>query len=601
MKAFYKKRLWVAVILAVLAALLPLCFFHTGNAYASSHSDGNSDAYSYVFNTFDVTYDIDESGYMCVTEKIGVTYTGAKSYAITRTLITEDSDRILNLSVYEFTDGEYEEADYSIDSESGDVVVEIGDEDSKTNESHIYTLYYEYYSTDQTENEVCIYPLNGIEAEIEVAAFRFNLPYTPDGSVEITLDGEDVKYSIAGNNVTISLTDIESGAELKMYASFNAGTISSYTNINGYFVLIVLGVIAIALIVVKLVFFNKHRLKKEMRRELPPGYDPLLVGKLIDNTVSDSDVASLIFHWAAKGYIKINLKDANKPVLTKCSNLPAIAPNYQQILFYNLFRRTNVVYIDELDEDFYKTTESVKKAVDEKAGGSYSSTSMGLSVLFAVLAAFVMGFAPTFFAMVSISPKYVYITGLIFAIPPLIVYAFCETLMYNRYKMKPKIFAGYLAGIIVICVACTALYAWLVPSNLIELVPKILICVFGYAVTIASTALITRTEKYSEQLGAILGFRKFIKTAQHAELRETATKHPQLFYEIYPYAQVLNLEKEWMDKFYSMNVKAPDWGIGTDATGKVSIDIAIAMKTARIRIAVAISTSPDATKHKKIK
>ncbi|MCD8308936.1 MAG: DUF2207 domain-containing protein [Clostridia bacterium] len=589
-----RHRLLIAITALFAAAILPMLFI-TETVYASGHSDGDSESYSYVIDNFTAVYDIDESGYMDVTEVLTITYTGAKSYSVTRTLASDDNDRVRNITVSELEGDEYEKAEFSIDTESSVIIIEIGDEDSKTNETHVYRLCYGYYCHDQAEREINIYPFNGIEAEISLAEITLNLPYT--SKAVFTLNGSQAA-SYKGDKITCTLQDVQKESSLCVDITVG-GIISGYTDLSGYYALIILAVLAIALVVVKLVFFNKHKLKKDILRDVPYGYDPLLVGKLVDNSVSDSDVASLIFHWAAKGYVKIDLKNPEKPVITKTANLPAIAPDYQQMLFYKLFKHTNVVYTDELDDDFYKTTEAVKKAVDKKASGSYTSTSIGISVLFGVLAAFVMGGAPTIFAIAEISVQYAYITGLIFAIPPLIIYGLCETLMYNRFKLKPKVFWGYMAGIIALCAACTVIYVFVVPSNIMETVPKILVCVIGYAVAIASTFLIARTETYNSQLGAILGFRKFIKTAGHTELREMATKDSQLFYEIYPYAQVLNLEKEWTDKFYSMNIKPPAWCVNTGAAGSVSATIAADMKTARIKISTAISTAPAAKKRKK--
>ncbi|MCD8372576.1 MAG: DUF2207 domain-containing protein [Clostridia bacterium] len=598
MKAFNVKYCLIAILAAISAAILCLSLFSTDAAYASSHSDGEDDSYSYTIEDFEAVYDIDESGYMRITEILTVEYTGAKSYAVSMTLVTDGGDRVRNFSAleYEQSTGEYADAEFTIDSESGDVEVAIGDEDSKTGETHIYKIYYEYFSADNAESGLTIYPFRGIEAEIKNAEITLNLPYEAD--TVFTLDGTQIS-SVSGKTAAVYITDASSGATLCASVAFRGAVIDGYSDYSGYYALIILAALAAAFIVVKFVFFNKNKLKAELRRDPPFGYDPLIVGKLVDNSVSDSDVASLIFHWAAKGFVKIDLKDANKPVIIKIKNLPAIAPDYQQMLFYKLFKHTNVVYLDELDDDFCKTTEAVKKAVDKKASGSYRSVSMGLSVLFAVLAAFVIGVAPLVYAMTKISVRYVYITGLIFALPPLIVYGITESLMYNRFKLKPKVIAGYVAGIVAICAVCTILYVYIVPSNIIEVVPKILISVFGYALSVLSVFMITRTEKYNEQLGEILGFRKYIITAEHMELRESAMKNHMIFYEIYPYADVLNLEKEWTDKFSSMNVQCPDCGIRPVQSGGAPLGITSAMRTARSKISLAISTSPDATKHKK--
>ncbi len=85
-----------------------------------------------------------------------------------------------------------------------------------------------------------------------------------------------------------------------------------------------------------------------------------------------------------------------------------------------------------------------------------------------------------------------------------------------------------------------------------------LICMFFSVVSIA------RTDRYTDLLGRVLGFRDFIKTAELDQLNELVEEDPQYFYHIMPYAYVLGLSNRWIKNFEDLPVhEAPTWFRGS--------------------------------------
>lgn len=78
----------------------------------------------------------------------------------------------------------------------------------------------------------------------------------------------------------------------------NAGGAAVYAAAGneGWYALISSGALLFAMIAVKLIFFNRHRLKIKAGLKAADDMDPLLVGKLIDNKAHDTDLAALIFY-----------------------------------------------------------------------------------------------------------------------------------------------------------------------------------------------------------------------------------------------------------------------------------------------------------------
>lgn len=69
-----------------------------------------------------------------------------------------------------------------------------------------------------------------------------------------------------------------------------------------------------------------------------------------------------------------------------------------------------------------------------------------------------------------------------------------------------------------------------------------------------------RKTKYGNEVFSHLeGLEQFIRTAKEDEIDKLLAIDPNYFFEILPYAYVLNLSQEWLDKFKSMDVVPPKW------------------------------------------
>ena len=78
--------------------------------------------------------------------------------------------------------------------------------------------------------------------------------------------------------------------------------------------------------------------------------DPLYVGLVIDGKTNREDLTSLIFYWANKGYIRLNLENEDDPILLKDKNLPDGTPDYESILFDGIFSRGDEVAVSSLND-----------------------------------------------------------------------------------------------------------------------------------------------------------------------------------------------------------------------------------------------------------
>ena len=127
-----------------------------------------------------------------------------------------------------------------------------------------------------------------------------------------------------------------------------------------------------------------------------------------------------------------------------------------------------------------------------------------------------------------------------------------------RYKWKSgKRVALSLVAILVSAVV-SVIYL-LSTSHVLTVTEGIVSLVFGYAVLPIQQRLLHRREEYMETLGRILGFKEFILVTKKDRIEAMLETDPELFYDVLPYAQVMDVSEEWEEKFKSITIKPPMW------------------------------------------
>ena len=68
-----------------------------------------------------------------------------------------------------------------------------------------------------------------------------------------------------------------------------------------------------------------------------------------------------------------------------------------------------------------------------------------------------------------------------------------------------------------------------------------------------------RTPYGANMLGRILGFKRFLKTAEKQKLETLVMANPSYFFDIMPYTYVLGVSDTWIKKFETISFEQPDW------------------------------------------
>jgi uncharacterized membrane protein YgcG len=552
------KKIWLSLITALLL-LLSVAGFAVKPTYAAS------DAYSFELSQYDVVYDIKADRSMHVTEDLTVNFTGSRITGFIRDIPVNSGDRVKNIKAYN-SDGTT--ADYSVYMESTDFIsVDIGDNLLKTGRTIKYRIEFDYEITQpKDKNAIYLNPV-GYGWECKIAQSNITLKL-PDGYLGAdfyigntnTTSNDKYSYDKATNTITASVSTLWAYSGVTFSIQFEDGALSTPFDFTPY-ILLAVGILLIgALAAVKFLKFNDAPLTPVVNFTAPDEMDPLVMGKLIDNKVNSEDVTSLIYYWANKGYIQINMENEDNPTFIRIyRNLPDDAPSHQKIMYEGMFRSGDMVKLSQLENVFYPTVEEVTKDVNGKVRALYNNKSIGVSILFALLGALLMGLAPIIVAMIEISAKFFPFESLIMLIPAFIVYGVMESLMYNKLKLSTKKFRLYLAGVIALCVVFSVAYIFIMPTTIIGILSKIFVCVLGFVLIIASVSLICRSKEYTEKLNHIVGFRNFILYTEKDKLEAMLEDDPQFYYHVLPYAQVLGVTDKWAKKFESITIQPPQW------------------------------------------
>ena len=330
--------------------------------------------------------------------------------------------------------------------------------------------------------------------------------------------------------------------------------------------LILLGWLVVAgLAFLCLTFMRKNRdMITTVNLKAPDDMTPMQMGKLLDGSVDNEDVTSMVYYFAHKGYLSIDLSDPDDPVLIKRVGAILGAP-YEITLFNGLFKSGNTVRVCDLQYKLYAHVDRAKmqvssvKMFDKRSVLGYLLGG-GLCVALAVISTFLLGLS-------RLGSTYRYMLGGAFALPAIVMLVLGYIRECYRYKgKKDKNGKGYLIAQVVIALVFSLIFCLFFAQHFTTEFEKILICVFAFAPLFITRNILSRTEEYTNTLGEILGFKDFILVTEEDKIKFMLEENPELYYKILPYAQVLGITDEWEKKFANILLEPPVWCTGTNTS-----------------------------------
>lgn len=331
-----------------------------------------------------------------------------------------------------------------------------------------------------------------------------------------------------------------------------------------------IGVVALAFVI--LVFTRKQQEIISVVNVKPPeGMDPMKMGKWLDGAVNDEDVTSMIYYFANKGYLRIDMTDENDPELISCVHaLPESASIYEKTLFNGLFSsaRQNGAYkavrVSECAGKFYDAMQNAKLQMQNPPTMYETKSVLGylggavIGVLFALVTCFLMG--------TRLGGGYAYPLGMAFALPVVMIAILGYINENYRYKWKSGKRRGMQIAQAAIAVIFTGIFTLFFARFIMTEWEKLVLCLGVFGACFITQSALSRSEKYLEILGQILGFKDFIVVTEEDKIKFMLEENPELYYDVLPYAQVLGVTDEWEEKFQKLTIEPPSWYYGSRMT-----------------------------------
>lgn len=476
----------------------------------------------YIIDNYNVDVKIDEKSIYSVEESIRVDFLQPRR-GIYRVIPEEFNGREIKISDIKTN------APTVAKDEGNYIYLRMGDPNRYITGIKDYIIKYRYnigWDRDSNFDEV-YYNLigNDWDTDIKKVEFKIELPKKFDANrVNFTVgpygsrDTEGVKWRVDGNTIvgytTVTLKPKESVTIAlplpEGYFNFTEEKII-YFIFKGvlYLIYLIIPLIAIGLL-------KKYRDKESVIQTVefypPDGLTPTEVGYYIDGIIHSKDLTSLIFYWANMGYLKINelkksgIFTSGEFEIEFLKERLDSKKDFEKYMYNALSaykNSENRVNIRDLRNKFYKHIDKAAEILEidlimnKKTLYSSKSLRAGNTMRTSIL----------FIAAASFG--YFYYFGITQGVSTLIT---------------------------VICGIVSAL------------------------VTLAiSDKIKSKTEYGMEIYGRILGFKRFLETAEKRKLEMLLEENPSYFYNILPYTIVLGVSDIWADKFKDLVVEPPQW------------------------------------------
>ncbi len=348
------------------------------------------------------------------------------------------------------------------------------------------------------------------------------------------------------------------------------GTLDSFLSTqlatDGTWIVLLVGVATCGLaMLVAVLCKRKREIITTVNITAPDAMDPMKMGKLLDGNVDNEDITSMIYYFAHKGYLSIDLSDEKNPAFTRLvDSLPESASVHEKSLFEGLFQAGETTRVSDLKEKFYKHVDKAKKQLLTEP--MYEKKSVFFFLLGGILGALTAFFLPFILGKTRIGGGYGYIFGVVLIVPIIAVWVMSYIRENYRYKWKKGKQIGMFIAQIIVFAAFAALFVFAFAPHIMTRWEKLYFVGFVMAATFMTLGNISRTEKYVKTLGHILGFKDFIVYTEADKIQYMLRENPTLYYKVLPYAQVLGVTDEWEDKFKGILLQPPDWCRGNNMT-----------------------------------
>lgn len=469
-------------------------------------------------------------------------------------------------------------------AEDSSYFIKIGDPDYTVTGDKNYTISYTYRMSDDRIDELDLlyYSVLGADWDTYIDNFSFTMSFDKPLPAS-ALDGLRVFSGERGQeenllNIAVNVSAEKISGHAQHIAPQQAITLFSKLP-AGYFVntlkvsprtgtvwAVIASVAALAALALEF-FMHVPKVEKRVDYYPPPGLCPAEIGVIIDDTVNNRDLISLILWWAQDEYISITeepgkhtglLKKGDDVCLrlTRLKNLPKNAPDYQKTLFKALFRKGSSVCLDDLSNDtvFGDSFNKAKSQLEHRFSGERKLTEgTGDAIITVMVMSLMLLAAFTYTSGVTLTENFIYALFL----------AACTIytgLMMCYYAKQDHGRLHWLLIVLGLIISYINFHLCVFEEDSIQSPVLMAVCfALCFAACIFAKRFIKPTEYKLRYIGALRGFKDFVSTADMPILNSLLEKDTNYYYEILPYAMAFGLMGKWSKRFEGISMAPPTW------------------------------------------
>lgn len=572
------RKLGSLVFCILVVLLIPLLLAGCGETSSPPTSD-------YYLSDYSVIADVYDNGQIKVREAFTVNSTSSYVlHGVTRYIplkltayYDRDSKVVKKNYKVEIIDAQVISGHYEDIFESGgNFVFQLGNANSYMSygDKYHYIIEYTMAMPDDRFSDFDIFYYNILpfdwEANVERAEFTVNFLF--DTSTQELYDKTMVYVGEQGtttplNDVVFTDTSISGSIEhlsafngVTIYTEFEEGALSTPSSM--YIIISGLGLALVIVIVLLLyLYYRKQRIVRSLvptvEFKAPEGLTPAECGLILDGKVDNRDLVSMIIYWASRGHLQIIEKDKDI-TLKKLKDLDESAKSYEKTIFNCIFSSGEEVSLDNIKgfgEKLLVAKAQLKKDIkhlnyEPKTKIARNLLRVMSALLPAIATGLMLWMTVTAWSIVFAIIEFI----VIYAVINLYNYA-CDKEFYHRKGLT--IFYKILSNaVIVVCGILVMLkYEFYVDSCFMVIVSHLGAIVLMYL----SGKVLSRTEISNDRLGKILGLKNFILVTEKDKMEMLVKDNPQSFYDILPYAYVLNVTDVYCEKFEDIDLTPPSW------------------------------------------
>ena len=559
--------------------------------------------YDYYIDNYNITIDVNKDNSFSIREELLV-YFNTSKHGIYRSIPMRNNikrlDGTTSNNYVSITDVQTNSPS-TVSTSDGDYVIKLGSESSYVDGYQTYIIEYNYnIGKDPLKNKDEFY-FNIVGPEwqdtvINKVEFTINMPEEFDKSLlgfssgNIGSTSNNVSYEVTDNTIEgYSYSPIYEGDALTIRLELPEGYFSEAKSIYGSNISLSFLLPLACLLIVATVYYLKC-LKRKVIDPIefypPDNYNSLEIAFLYKGSVTNEDIISLLVYLADKKYLKI-VEDKAQNLFSSTSFTKIIKlrdydgnKNEEMEFMRGLFSNGDEVTINSLKYNFYTTLNSIRATINspENKDKIIHKSNKVFKALFIILAYIcfvgtiilqVIDFAPT-----SILIMICFIT--LFYMP----------FIFAVFAMKNALVIRIFVGLFILFHA-SMFYTSLIGSYIVGTLPivNIIIAIIcSVIIIIISGKFNYRTEFGNKIYGRIIGFKKFLETAEKDQLEHLVMENPTYFYDILPYTYVLGVSDKWIKKFESIAIEPADWYESSTAFNIITFNSCLtsAMRTARM-------------------